>query len=159
MLLSLLETHHSAAKIHESHSATHEWQLEKVINVLTQWWPRFQLSNATCRKNVTFVVGKRLNRVTQFVSLMKRQRSTFSFCSSRREGKNKEHARLRWTRVVLGPRQIILLWKKWKSSQYLCENRQGKIVIPALSSCWDQYSASTVCGAWITFSVYHAFSW
>lgn len=100
MLLRLPQTHHCATEIHESHSVTLEWQLEKVINVLTQWWPHFQSSNAIRRKNYAFVVRKRLNRVTQFVSLMKRQRSTFSFCSSRREGKNKEHVRLRWTQVI-----------------------------------------------------------
>ncbi len=103
VLLRLPQTHHCATEIHESLSVTFEWQLEKVINVLTQWWSRFQLSNAIRRKNDAFVVRKRLNRVTQFVSLMKRQRSTFIFGSSRQEGKNKEHVRLRWTQVICGP--------------------------------------------------------
>lgn len=81
------------AQIHESHSVTVEWQREKVINVLTQWWLRCHLSNAIRGINVAFVIRKRLNCVTELVSSMKRQRSTFSFCSSRREEKNKEHVR------------------------------------------------------------------
>lgn len=43
-------TNHCATEIHESHSVTLEWQVEKVINVLTQWWQHFWLSNAIRRK-------------------------------------------------------------------------------------------------------------
>lgn len=161
MLLRLPQTLHcDSPQKFMSHSVTLEWQLEKVINVLTQWWPCCQLSNAIRSKNVAFVIRKRLNRVTQFVSLMKRQRSTFSFCSSKREGKNKEHVRSRWTQVVYSPHFLHV-----SETNHFTLRRRNNINIYVRIVKWkfqislfcDQ-TAVTVCRGWITFTLYCAIS-
>lgn len=100
-------------------------------------------------KMALFLSKKRLNRIMQFVPLMKRQRSTFKFCSSGRVGKNKEHVRSRWTQDICSPYILLFVSEinHFKSNQFLCQKEKQSLVS-------DQ--TVTVCKVQITFSVYCA---
>lgn len=105
-------------------------------------------------KMALFLSKKRLNRITQFVPLMKRQSSTFKFCSSGRVQKNKEHVRLRWTQDICSP-HILLHVSEMNHLTLKRKNQISFYVRKKKNSLFCDHTV-TVCKVLITFSVYCA---
>lgn len=79
--------------------------MEKVINILTQRWPALSVIKCHLNEKCRRVVMKRVNCDTQFVSLMKRQRSTCGSCSTGHGGRTKSTQDvLRCPKDIRGPR-------------------------------------------------------
>lgn len=124
--------------------------MEKVINILTQRWPALSVIKCHLNKKCRHVVMKRVNCDTQFVSLMKRQRSTCSSCSIGHGGRTKSMQDvLRCAKDICSPRIPVHV------SEMNHFNRQTQISVNVREKN-SLYSVIILLWLWIIFSVYCA---
>lgn len=99
--------HCCATEIHESHCVTLEWQVEKVIIILTQWWPALSVIKCHLQEKCRCFrqeKGESCHTVCVFDEAAK---INLQFLQLKARGKNKEHLRLRWTQDICSPHFLL----------------------------------------------------
>lgn len=99
--------HCCATEIHESHCVTLEWQVGKVINILTQWWPALSVIKCHLQEKCRCFRQEKGESCHTVCAFDEAAKINLQFLQLKARAKNKEHLRLRWTQDICSPHFLL----------------------------------------------------